>query len=247
MPVLMLHGMFGSLDNWHTTSRRLATHFHVFAVDQRNHGRSPHSHEMNYALMAADLVEFLDAHSLASAHLVGHSMGGKAAMQFALSFPDRTERLVVEDIAPRAYAPRHGEIFDGLLGLDPGKYPSRRQIEAVLESDVPEPAVRRFLLKNLARDPDGKLHWKLGLRNISDNYPCLNSALNGSRPFEKPALFVRGGGSDYVRQEDAGVIERFFPLAEIRTIFGAGHWVHADAPGLFAEMLEGFLLGGGGE
>lgn len=244
IPVILLHGMFGSLDNWHAVSCRLASNFRVFALDQRNHGRSPHSRDMDYVLMASDVVEFLDARSLASAHVVGHSMGGKAAMQFALSFPERSGRLVVEDIAPRAYAPRHGEIFDGLLALDPGGYHSRRQIETVLAAAIPELSVRKFLLKNLSRDPNGKLCWKLGLRNISENYAFLNSAISGSRHFEKPALFIRGSNSDYIRDEDAGTIHRSFPFAQIRTISDAGHWVHTDAPTSFTEMVEDFLLAG---
>lgn len=247
MPIIMLHGMFGSLDNWHAVSQRLASNFRVFALDQRNHGRSPHSREMDYALLAADVVEFLDAHSLASAHIVGHSMGGKAAMRFALSFPERTGRLVVEDIAPRAYPPRYGEIIDGLLALDPGEYHSRRQIEVVLEGAIPELPIRRFLLKNLTRNPIGKLHWEFGLRYISENYATLNSAIVESRRFEKPALFIRGGDSDYVHQEDADTIRRLFPFSEIRTISDAGHWVHADAPVSFTEMLEDFLLAGKGK
>jgi esterase len=243
VPLIILHGLFGSLENWQTISRRLAPHFHVLAVDQRNHGHSPHSGEMNYRLMVEDLCEFMHERSLASAHLLGHSMGGKTAMQFALFHPQKVEKLIVADVSPRAYPPAHEMIFDALLGLDVKSFPTRRQIEDALAPAIPEPAVRGFLLKNLARDPQGVFHWKIPLPDIFRNYVSLSAAVEANLPFEKPALFVRGAESAYVREQDAPAIQRLFPCAEIRTLPGAGHWVHADAPDDFVRAALFFLTG----
>jgi len=144
-PVIILHGLFGSLNNWATISHRLAAQFHVFAVDQRNHGGSVHSPEMNYDVMASDIRRFMDRHSIASAHVLGHSMGGKSAMQFALVNTDRIDRLVVVDIAPRAYRAAHEHLFRAMLAIDPAQFGTRREIDHALAASIPDTAVRRFL------------------------------------------------------------------------------------------------------
>ena len=217
-----------------------AEHFTVFTVDQRNHGRSPHSEVFTYPAMVDDLAAFMDAHGLDTAHLLGHSMGGKTAMHFALTHPHRTDSLVVVDIAPKVYPPAHTVIFDALRGLDLDAHRTRAAIDAALRPQIPVDAVRSFLLKNLRRDGDGGYAWKVSLENIYRNYTHLSGSLEADGLFEAPTLFVRGGASDYVADEDTELIISFFPEAEMATIDGAGHWVHAEKPQAFAEVVLDF-------
>jgi esterase len=243
-PLIILHGLFGSFDNWHTISQRLGERFHVFAADQRNHGRSGHSAEMNYPVMAGDLREFMASHRLETAHVLGHSMGGKTAMEFALQHPEKVNRLVVVDIGPRAYSPRHGQIFEGLLSLDLAAFQTRVQMEEALAPSIPEKTVRQFLLKNVTRDQAGAFRWKLNLRDILKNYDRLSEALAPDRVCGRPALFMRGGESKYLRESDWEPIRKLYVRAELKTIPQAGHWVHADAPGLFLQSVLEFLQRG---
>lgn len=239
-PLIILHGLLGSLDNWHSTSQKLAEHFQVWAVDQRNHGHSPHSPEMSYAIMAEDIRDFMQAHGVARAHLLGHSMGGKTAMQLALLHPKRVTKLIVADIAPRAYSPRHDRMLAGLLALDPAAFASRHEMEAALAPWVADLATRRFLLKNVAR-AGGGFQWRIGLREIHRNYGRLGAALTGERPFAGPALFLRGEQSDYLRETDLPLIRALFPRAQMRTIPHSGHLLHAENPAAFLEAVMGFL------
>jgi pimeloyl-ACP methyl ester carboxylesterase len=239
--VILLHGLFGSADNWHPIALRLAESFHVFAVDHRNHGQSPHSAEMNYPLMAGDVNRFMTARGLERALVIGHSMGGKAAMQLALQFPERVGKLVVADMAPRAYAPAHDKIFAALLGLDLPLFQTRQQIENALAPAIPNLVLRRFLLKNLGRNADGKFFWKINLHGLAKNYLRLGEPVAASAPFPKPTLFIRGGKSRYILPSDEPLIRELFPLAEIQTIAGASHWIHADAPEEFLRLVLGFL------
>jgi pimeloyl-ACP methyl ester carboxylesterase len=240
-PLVLLHGLFGQADNWHYVTQRLAERFHVFAVDQRNHGQSSHDDEMNYPLMAVDVENFFVAQKIENAFVIGHSMGGKTAMQFALEFPNRVERLVVSDMAPRAYAPAHEPIFAALLALDLRSYKTRQQIEDALEPKIPELALRRFLLKNLGRNDDGSFYWKINLSGLVKNYPHLCAALDSKISFLKPTLFIRGGKSKYISTADEPEIFRLFPAASIQTIAQANHWVHADTPEEFVQMILDFL------
>jgi len=239
--VILLHGLFGSSDNWHYLALKLADSFHVLAVDQRNHGQSPHSDEMDYRLMAADVNKFMDARGLASALVIGHSMGGKTAMQLALQFPERVEKLVVADMAPRPYAPAHEQIFAAQLALDLEIFSSRQEIEDALAPAIPNLILRRFLLKNLGRDAAGQFFWKINLRGLADNYGKLREAIAGPAPFRKPTLFIRGGKSDYIRPEDEPLIRQLFPRSEIHTVADASHWVHADKPEEFGRLVLDFL------
>jgi pimeloyl-ACP methyl ester carboxylesterase len=219
----------------------LAEHFHVYAVDQRNHGESPHSDEMNYPLMAADVEKFFIARGIQSAFVIGHSMGGKTAMQFALQFPNRVERLVIADMAPRAYAPAHEKIIAALLALDLSKFQAREQIETALEPEIPKLVLRRFLLKNLSRDSTGGFIWKINLRGLSGNYFHLRQPVSALVPFAKPTLFISGGKSNYINDADEPLIRGLFPQSEIKTIAEAGHWVHADKPEEFLRLVLNFL------
>lgn len=240
-PLVLLHGLFGSGDNWFSVAPRLAEKFHVFLPDLRNHGYSPHHPEMDYPLMAADLERFFASQNLAGARVIGHSMGGKVAMQFALDFPARVKKLTVVDIAPRAYRRAHDHIFAALLALDLTAFQKRRQIEAALAPEIPSLVLRRFLLKNLGHDDRGKYFWKMNLRGLAENYSRLGRVVSGKNSFAGPALFVRGGKSDYINAADESQIHRLFPAAKIRTLAAAGHWVHADAPEEFARLLLDFL------
>jgi pimeloyl-ACP methyl ester carboxylesterase len=238
--VVLLHGLFGSADNWHPIATRLADNFHVYAVDHRNHGRSPHSAEMDYPLMAADVDRFMAGHGLASAFVIGHSMGGKTAMQLALHFPHRVGKLVVGDMAPRAYAPAHDQIFAALLALELPRFQTRPEIEEALAPRIPNPVLRRFLLKNLGRGPEG-FYWKINLRDVAENYWRLREPVAGPAPYTGPVLFIRGGKSKYLLPGDEPLIHEWFPAAEIQTIAGAGHWLHADQPEEFLRLVREFF------
>lgn len=240
-PVVLLHGLFGSSDNWYHITLQLAKLFQVFAVDLRNHGQSPHSDEMNYPLMAADVARFMAAQGIPSSGVIGHSMGGKTAMQLALQFPDRVDQLIVSDMAPRAYPPVYADLIAAQLALDLKSYSTRQEIEDALAPQIPGLALRRFLLKNLGRDSAGAFFWKLNLRGLADNYWQLGQPVSGSGPFLKPALFIRGGQSNYINASDEPLIRDWFPAAAIKTIPAAGHWVHADQPEEFLRLVLDFL------
>lgn len=239
--LIILHGLFGSLDNWHTLGKIFGEFFKVFTVDQRNHGRSPHSDIFNYAIMADDLKEFMQQQTLASTHLLGHSMGGKTAMQFAVTHPEKVDTLIVVDIAPRAYSPQHKEIFDALYSLDLRTFNTRKEVDEALARKLPGFSIRQFLLKNLARDESGGFRWKMNLDAIYRNYDELNKGLETDRRFEKPTLFIKGGNSDYIREGDIPLIKEIFPQVKIVTVSGAGHWVHAEALKEFCQIVLDFL------
>jgi len=241
-PLIILHGLLGSLHNWLPLARKFAEQFKVFAVDQRNHGLSPHSPEFGYDYMARDLNELMNAQGLISAHVMGHSMGGKTAMQFALLYPDQVEKLVVVDISPREHVPRQSGTLQALLALDLGKFQHRMEMNAALAASVPDEELRQFLLTNVARDQNGAFHWKANLSAIWENRRVLGAALGAERPCVKPALFIRGGKSDYVYDAELDLIRRLFPQAVMQTIPKAGHWVHADEPGKFFSLVMNFLV-----
>jgi pimeloyl-ACP methyl ester carboxylesterase len=240
-PLIILHGLLGAHGNWHTLSRTAFRQVaQVYAVDQRNHGRSPHVDRIDYPSMATDLRAFIDRHALAPATLLGHSMGGKTAMQTALSFPDRVDALIVVDMAPKAYPPHHTDLMEALARIDPETYEDRGAIDAALAEDVPSRPIRQFLLKNL--DYDGDTYtWRMNLDAIRAHYDDITAALPADSTFDGPALFVRGGQSEYVSDADRDGIRERFPHAELVTIEAAGHWVHADAPEALAEVVTDFL------
>lgn len=240
-PLLILHGLFGSLENWRSLSKAFGQAFTVFALDQRNHGRSPQSAEFTYPAMAEDLREFLADHALPAASLLGHSMGGKTAMQFATTYPELVDKLVVVDIAPRAYPPEHHHILAALSALDLKTLRSRQDADTRLAGAIPDVALRQFLLKNLVRDAAGTFRWRINLDGLRGGYAEILKAVLPHRPFEKPTLFVRGGNSAYIRTEDTALITSLFPHAHIVTIPHAGHWVHADAPQEFVRIVQEFL------
>jgi pimeloyl-ACP methyl ester carboxylesterase len=242
-PLLILHGLFGSLENWRTLSKAFSQSYQVFVLDQRNHGRSPHSDIFNYRVMAEDLKEFLQQQGLSSIHLLGHSMGGKTAMQFALTYPEEVDKLIVVDIAPKAYPPGHDDIFAALFSLDVQDFRSRQEADDTLAKHLPDLALRQFLLKNLERKATGGFHWRINLEAIHQNYPEMLKDLEGNGQFHRPTLFIRGGNSGYIHPEDLPTIKAIFPQAQLVTIPHTGHWVHAEAPQEFAKVVLNFLGG----
>lgn len=240
-PIVILHGLFGTLDNWQTIAKQLAEQYSVYIVDQRNHGRSPHLPEMNYALMAEDLREFMESQWMYKAHIVGHSMGGKTAMQFALEYPEMTDSLVVIDIAPKTYADGHTPIFEALMRMDLQQLNNRREAESILEESISDYGVRQFLLKNLTRGKTGGYEWKMNLPVIRQYYPDILDAINGDVPFEGRTLFVKGAQSPYIQTADEDRILELFPQARLETVRNAGHWVHAEAPAALLALLFRFF------
>ncbi len=240
-PLIVLHGLFGSLNNWRTVAGRLGEKFRVFAVDQRNHGSSPHSEEFSLPAMAEDLRRFLADHGLARASILGHSMGGKVAMEFAFRYPERVEKLIVVDISPRAYAAGHDEILDAMASLDLSLYSTRAEIERALEGRIPEERVRQFILTNLKRFAGGRYAWRINLEVLGRKYGEISKSQTSAVPFRGPTLFLRGEHSTYIHPEDLADLTRLFPAATVRTVHGAGHWVHADRPEEFVRVVLEFL------
>jgi esterase len=241
-PLIILHGLLGSLDNWVPVAQKLAAHSHVHLLDLRNHGHSPHAPEFDYDVMAEDVRHFLNDHGIAMTHLLGHSMGAKVAMRFAQLHSGAVKKLVVVDMSPREYPPRFDTLLDAMHALDVGGFRRREEVGVFLQETVPDRTVRQFLLKNLGRDGAGRLFWKPNLAFIRANYANLRGALPLTPGFDGPTLFVRGELSDYVRDVDLPAIKNLFPHAVVETISGAGHWVHADSPESLAETVSEFFL-----
>lgn len=241
-PLIILHGLFGLLDNWHNMAKTLSANYHVYSLDLRNHGQSPKSAVMNYAVMADDLWEFMKDRGIAQAHIMGHSMGGKVAMEFALRFPEKCAKLIVVDIAPKKYKPGHDEIFKALFALDINNTEkTRKDFDEDMQALIPEFGVRQFLLKSLERKEDGSYQWKFNLEALHTHYTAINDEPEGNRMYKGPILFLRGGNSRYVGDEDQAKIAALFPNYQLETIEGAGHWVHAEKPGELVEVVERFL------
>lgn len=239
-PLIILHGLFGSSDNWLTIGKALSEIYRVYLIDQRNHGQSPHSEEFNYLAMADDLKQFIEANNISNPIILGHSMGGKTAMQYAVNNPESWDKLVVVDIAPKSYPVHHDSILEGLESLNLKELSSRNEADNSLSEYVPEFGIRQFLLKNLSRDVDG-FKWKINLPVISKNIEIIGEGLNGRLGKSKPVLFIRGENSNYIKETDFTLIDESFPGAQIQTIEKAGHWVHAEQPEHFLSSLKTFL------
>jgi len=242
-PVIILHGIFGISDNWVTIGKRLAEKFSVYIPDQRNHGQSPHSQVFNYMAMADDLNEFIEEHQLQNPIIIGHSMGGKVAMTYALEYPETPEKLVVVDISPRRYPGRnvHFDMISAMLSVDFDAVQTREEIETLMEKSIPDRRIRLFVMKNLYRKTRHRFDWRLNLPAISTNLDYVFDGIESSAKYNRPALFIRGGKSDYVADEDMILIEKNFPQAKLNTIAEATHWVHADAPEKLCALLSAFL------
>lgn len=241
--IIILHGLFGSSDNWLTIAKHLSENYKIYLLDQRNHGQSEWSDEWNYAVMAEDLKAFIQDSKIENPIIIGHSMGGKVAMLFASKYPDLLEKLLVVDIAPKYYPIHHDWIINGLKAIDIQTIKSRREADKQLSSYIEELGVRQFLLKNLYRTPEKKFAWRMNLSVIDKNIGNVGEVLPEESLFEKETLFIRGANSNYIKDSDFDLVQKHFPTANIETVENAGHWVHAEKPAetisLFIEFFEG--------
>jgi esterase len=241
-PLLVLHGLFGSHRNWFSITRQLAVNRQVIALDLRNHGASGHADSMSYPEMAEDLHQLVSALGHEQIDLMGHSMGGKTAMAFALLYPEQVGKLIVVDIAPVNYQLNHDEIIAALRTVPVASLGNRAEADSLLATHIPEPGLRQYLLQNLIKDDTG-FRWRLNLDAIHFNHPLLRSfpeKLAGSR-WEGSSLFLSGSESDFVLPEYTADIQRYFPSAQQHIIEGANHWVHADKPAEVVSVVSAFL------
>lgn len=239
-PLIILHGLMGSLDNWQTMARQLADHMQVYIVDQRNHGRSPHADTHSYQDMVDDLEEFMQQCGLERAHLLGHSMGGKVVMKFALQHPEKVLSLVVADMGMRGYKPHHDQVFDALFRIDLDSIERRSDAEEQMEPLMPDYGMRQFLLKSLDRSKEGKYEWKFNLDVLFNEYHYIVEPVGEEGMLDVPVLAIKGGNSGYVNDDDIANYKEHFPQVKVVTIDGAGHWLHAEAPKKFLEALRSF-------
>ena len=239
-PLIILHGLFGSSDNWLTHARELGKTHKVFLVDQRNHGASPHDDEFTYEMMVQDLLQFIKQHDLIRPDIIGHSMGGKVAMLFAAKYPDQLNKLIVVDIAPKFYPVHHNVILEGLKAIPIKEITSRQVADEMLAEYVDIPAVRQFLLKNLKRN-GGHFDWKMNLDTIYEHIANVGNGLEDDETFEHETLFIRGSESDYIEDSDIPDLDAHFPKNDLVTIHGASHWVHVEEPEQFLEAVRVFL------
>lgn len=240
-PLIILHGLFGSLDNWLTLAKEFSEFREVYLIDQRNHGLSPHSDEFSYEAMAEDLHQFIQKHSIKKPAILGHSMGGKTAMTYALAHTADWDKIIVVDIAPKAYPVHHDNIIEALTGLDLDKISSRSDADEQLATHIHDNGQRQFLLKNLKRTSKGNYKWKMNLDVIEENLEAMSQGMKAQLATEKDVLFIRGENSEYIKDEDFILITQHFPNASIETIEGAGHWVHAEKPQELFSMVMDFL------
>lgn len=240
-PLVILHGLFGSSDNWMSVTKELALKYKVYVLDARNHGQSPHDSVHSYETMAADLKEFLDDHRIDKPVLIGHSMGGKTIMRFAAEYKDVAEKLVVVDISPRFYGRHHQDILAGYNAIDLETLQSRNEADAILSNFVGDAGVRMFLLKSLYRSGEGSFQWRINLPVIEAQIDNIGEPLPEDAHIETPTLFIRGSESGYIEDKDIAVIEKQFSHYILETVAGASHFVHAEKPKEVIERIEKFI------
>ena len=241
-PLIILHGFLGMSDNWKTLGTQFAANgFQVHMLDLRNHGRSFHSEEFNYEVMMSDVAEYCRFHQLTKIDIIGHSMGGKVAMLLAVEHPELVEKLVVADIGPKYYPSHHQDILAGLNAVDFSQKPDRNQVEEVLQKYIPDFGTRQFLMKSLFWKEPGQLAFRFNLEVFNKEIEQIGTALTDSQRFDKPTLFIRGGNSKYILDDDYQTIQSHFHYLKIETIPNVGHWLHAENPQLFFEIVIGFL------
>ena len=242
-PLLILHGLFGSSDNWITIAKQLASNYRVFIIDQRNHGQSPHSDTWNYTVMAQDIEDFCMQHQLNEIYIAGHSMGGKTVMKLAELFPRRIKKMMVIDIAPRYYPVNHHQILRALKSINFNEINTRKQAEEVLQNSIEDIGTRQFLLKNIYWIAENKLAWRFNLEVIASNIEIVGEATPSdvSAICEIPVCFVKGENSDYINETDEQLILNQYPNSEIITIANAGHWVHAENPMATLKAMTDFF------
>lgn len=241
-PLVILHGLFGQCDNWMTLGKQLGEKFHVFLVDQRNHGQSPQSDEFSYQVMAADLKGFIEQHELEKPIVLGHSMGGKTVMQFAANYPEILSRMIVVDIAPKHYPVHHQVILEGLNALPITTLKTRGEADKLLSEYIPNIGERSFLLKNIYRKKEGGFAWRMNLPVITSNIEEVGKALEMTHTIEVPTLFIGGTNSNYIQRTDVDEINEKFATVNIEMVAGAGHWVHAEKPQELLSAINNFIF-----
>lgn len=246
-PLIILHGLYGSSDNWVSIARKLESYFSVYLLDQRNHGRSPHSDLHNYNVMAEDLNEFMIDENIDKANILGHSMGGKTAMFFAQKYPEKINKLIVADISPFAYSEEFGKthefIISSLLSLNLSKFQSRNEIDEELSKSLKQKSLRNFLLKNVKRADDNTFQWMLNLKSIQQNLSNILSGLEieKCKAADVETLFIKGEKSPYIQIEELDKIKIIFPKSKLITIKAAGHWLHAEQSEEVVRLIIKFL------
>jgi len=241
-PLIIAHGYFGMSDNWKTMAKRFANNFEVHIIDQRNHGRSFHSDDFNYDLLVEDLYQYVKHYKLNNILLLGHSMGGKMAMLFAVTFPDIVNKLVVVDIVPKYYPPHHEFILKALNAVDFNKITTRREVAQILRQYIDEEGVIQFLLKNVYWKTKTQLAFRFNVASLTENNNEICEPLPSFTTFDKPTLFLKGENSGYINQDDTALIKAHFSKAKIITVKNSGHWVHVDNPDDFYDNVSHFLL-----
>ncbi len=237
--LIILHGFLGSADNWHTLAKQFSEYFYVWTIDQRNHGRSPHEYQFNYDILVDDLYEFIDYHKIEQPILLGHSMGGKVVMQYAMYYQSLVSKLIVADMAPYAYNHHHQAVLDALQNIHLKNYSKREEIDKALSQYIQEWDTRQFIMKSLFYE-NGQYQWRFYLESLLDNYEQILKPVNG-KTFEKPTCFIKGENSKYIIEDRWSEIKNLFPNAELKVIHGAGHWVHAEKPNEFYLAVIDFL------
>jgi esterase len=241
-PLVIIHGFLGMSDNWKTLGSQYASEsFQVHLLDMRNHGKSFHSDEFNYEVMTQDLLDYCNEKELDAISIIGHSMGGKVAMLFAIKYPNRVDKLIIADIGPKYYPQHHQTILEGLNAVDFSKKPSRSEVDEILQSYIPDFGTRQFLLKNVYWKTPEQLAFRFNLKAFSSTIEEIGTSLPNNSIFEKPTLFIRGGNSNYILDEDFSSIQTIFLNCQFVTIPNVGHWLHAENPKLFFEETIRFL------
>jgi len=240
-PIIILHGIFGSSDNWLGIAKAFSETNRVYLLDQRNHGQSPWSDEFDYQVMAADLWEFIEDNALVNPVIIGHSMGGKTVMQFGLSYPEIAQKIIVVDIAPKFYPVHHTSILSGLNSVDLTSIQSRNDANEHMKRFEENEGVRQFLLKNLYRNAEGAFAWRINLPIITKNIDVVGHELFIKHACKTETYFIKGANSHYIQPEDERYIAEIFPNFELIEIQHAGHWVQADQPEAFIHVLKEIL------
>jgi pimeloyl-ACP methyl ester carboxylesterase len=241
-PLLILHGFLGMSDNWKTLGKKFAKQgFQVHLIDQRNHGRSFHSDDFNYDLLAEDVKRYCEHHALESVSLIGHSMGGKTAMVFATRFSEMLDKLIIVDISPKFYPTHHEQILAGLSAVQKETLTSRSDAEDIMIKYVPDFGTRQFLLKNLYWKDDKTLGLRINLDVLIENVEEIGESLSSQASYHKETLFLKGDKSEYILTGDERLIKQHFPNAVIQQVSNAGHWLHAENPKEFFEKSLLFL------
>tara|TARA_R110001583_G_scaffold53483_1_gene164943 strand:- start:545 stop:1306 length:762 start_codon:yes stop_codon:yes gene_type:complete len=240
-PLLILHGYFGMGDNWKSLGNKFAENFEVHLIDQRNHGRSFHSDDFDYELLVEDLHKYILHNNLEKVHLLGHSMGGKVVMLFAVTYPELVDRLIVADIGPKYYKPHHEYILAALNAVNFSIHNTRDKIEDVLKIYISEPGILQFLLKNVYRKTKEQFAFRFNLQSLIDNNSEVGEALPSFTHYSGETLFLSGANSNYITSEDIPLITAHFPNSKIVTVKNAGHWLHAENPTQFHQEVVSFL------